>query len=92
MDLDVIKEQLGNFKTFVEAMAGLLKNFPSSLANIGALVDGKASLMAPSHAVNTDDGTLASFGEQLGAYKSSLGTATASKWVETTNYTAPEAK
>ncbi|MBN9645105.1 PorH family porin [Corynebacterium mendelii] len=40
MDLDVIKEQLGNFKDFVESMSGLLKTLPASLQNLAGLFEG----------------------------------------------------
>ncbi|MBI8990327.1 PorH family porin [Corynebacterium meridianum] len=40
MDFTVIKEQLGDFGTFVDAMGKLVKNFPSVVDNLHLLFKG----------------------------------------------------
>ncbi|MEZ2122724.1 PorH family porin [Corynebacterium sp. CCM 9203] len=43
MDFTVIKDQLGDFSTFVEAVNKLIENFPKVVANLGQVVDGSFS-------------------------------------------------
>ncbi|MCK7638402.1 PorH family porin [Corynebacterium pygosceleis] len=43
MDFTVIKEQLGDFSTFVDAVSKLIKNFPLVVNNLGELFEGKTT-------------------------------------------------
>ena len=43
MDFTVIKEQLGDFSTFVDAVNKLIENFPKAIAGIKTVFDGSFS-------------------------------------------------
>ncbi|MEZ2190377.1 PorH family porin [Corynebacterium sp. CCM 9204] len=43
MDFTVIKDQLGDFSTFVEAVNKLIENFPKVVAHLGQVADGSFS-------------------------------------------------
>ena len=43
MDFTVIKEQLGDFSTFVDAMGKLVSNFPTVVTNLGKLFSGETT-------------------------------------------------
>ena len=43
MDFTVIKDQLGDFDTFVSAVSKLIENFPKVVTNLAALFDGKTT-------------------------------------------------
>ena len=56
MDVSVIKEQLGNFKTFVSAINDLLENFPKFFKGFAGVVDGDVNLFGKTLDYKDDDG------------------------------------
>lgn len=43
MDYGQISEQLGNFKTFVEAIGGIFMELPKFIVNLGGFINGGGS-------------------------------------------------
>ncbi|AZA12733.1 PorH family porin [Corynebacterium choanae] len=66
MDLSLIKTQLGQFKTFVEATGGLLENLPTVLYDIYGLFSGKLSLFGNSADYNQ---SVLDFGKEIAESK-----------------------